>query len=28
VIGWNDDGAAAGTGQLYIALWDRNADYY
>jgi hypothetical protein len=28
VVGWNDDGANAGTGQLYIALWDRNADYY
>lgn len=27
VVGWEDTGPA-GTGQLDITLWDRNADYY
>lgn len=27
VIGW-DNGSNAGTGELDIVLWDRNADYY
>lgn len=28
VVGWDGTNAVAGTGQLKIVLWDRNADYY